>query len=240
MGSQHTHGIVLRGIGLIRRLREKLFGIRPSPFKVALIEKVLSEENITSFADLGGVWGVDGAYSFHLLAGPGMSRGYLVDNHFTDEVLRKGSSYPQLHLVEGDFRIESTVARIGHVDLILLFDVLLHQVNWQDILEWCSRRAKVIVIHNPQWPGEETLRLLDLGEQEYFRVVPHSKEGRYYEDLFTPREQRDTPGVWQWGICDRDLVGVLEKLDFQLTYSSDGEHWGDTGFQNKGFIFQRK
>lgn len=225
---------------LIRRLNEKLFGMRPSHLKLKLIDRVIGMNNITSFADLGGVWGVNGAYSFYLLEKHSIAVGYLVDNHFTNEVLRKAGSHPQLTLVKGDFCIESTLDKIPEVDLVLLFDVLLHQVKWEDVCAYCSKKATFIVIHNPQWLREESVRLLNLGKEEYFRVVPHSEKRGYYENLFTKEGDRDCPGVWQWGICDGDLITTLDKMDFRLVFSIDGERWGNRPFLNRGFIFQRK
>ena len=223
----------------VRYLRDKLFGMKPASGKLKLIDEAFSKENISAFADLGGVWGVDGAYSFHILKKHKISRAYIVDDHFTKKVVKQSTFHPQLQLVDGDFRFRETFCKIGEVDLMLIFDVLLHQVNWREVLSFCTERAQVLAVYNPQFFGERSLRLLDLGEEEYFNLVPHSKKGPYYEDLFTPREQRDTPAVWQWGICDNDLISSMNQLDFQLSYSLDGEYWPNRAFQSKGFIFQK-
>ena len=182
---------------------------------------------------------MNGAYSFYILSKYEVSKAFIVDDHFTEKVKKRSARYPQLRLMEGDFRLKETFEKIGEVDLILLFDVLLHQVNWQEVLSFCTEKAHILAVYNPQFSGEKSVRLLDLGEEAYFNLVPHRKEGPYYEDLFTPLEQRDSAAVWQWGISDKDLISTLNQLGFRLIYSLDGEYWPNRAFRSKGFIFQR-
>jgi len=47
---------------------QKVIGIKPSRFKLKLIDAAFEKGGISSFADLGGVWGVHGAYTFYLLS----------------------------------------------------------------------------------------------------------------------------------------------------------------------------
>lgn len=113
-----------------------------------------------SFADLGGVWGVHGEYTFHALENYRPQGAYLADNMLTDEVLSKAAGHPQLELIRGNFGTDSVAARIRGVDAVLLFDVLLHQVgpDWDEVLEKYIA-AKYLVIYNQQWTGERTVRL---------------------------------------------------------------------------------
>lgn len=223
----------------LKYLREKIFRMKPSHSKLKLIDLALEKTKIQSFADLGGVWGVDGFYSFYILSKRKILKAYMIDDHFTKKVVKQAMNYSQLQLKEGDFRLRETFQEIDKVDLILLFDVLLHQVNWREVVSFCTEKANSLAVYNPQFFGERSLRLLDLGEEEYFNLVPHSKNGPYYEDLFTPLEQRDTAAVWQWGISDKDLISTLNQFDFRLSYSVDGEYWPNRAFRSKGFIFQR-
>jgi len=222
----------------IKYLREKIFGMKPSHSKLKLIDIALEKNKIQSFADLGGVWGVDGFYTFYILSQREISKAYIIDDHFTNKLIKQAINYPQLQLIEGDFRFRETFQKIDKVDLMLLFDVLLHQVNWQEVLSLCTQWADLLAIYNPQLHGEKSVRLLDLGEEAYFNLVPHTKKGPCYEHLFTPKEEKDTPAVWQWGICDADLINTLAKLDFQLAYSRDEEYWPNRSFRSKGFVFQ--
>jgi hypothetical protein len=118
-----------------------------------------------SFADLGGIWNVDGAYTFYTLRNYGAKFAFLVDSYFTDAFLEKSRTQAKLKLIHGDFGEQSVARQIGTVDAIFLFDVLLHQVNpdWNEILELYSKQTKYFVVYNPQGTASEnTVRLLDL------------------------------------------------------------------------------
>ncbi|MDY0094507.1 MAG: hypothetical protein RBT80_17575, partial [Candidatus Vecturithrix sp.] len=90
-----------------------------------------------SFIDLGGVWGVNGAYTFYTLDRYAISQAYLVDTHLNDLVRKQQEQYPQLQLISGNFGNVDIVKTLQQVDAIFLFDILLHQVkpNWDEILE---------------------------------------------------------------------------------------------------------
>jgi len=207
----------------------------------------------TSFADLGGIWNVDGAYTFYTLRKYGAKYAFLVDVYFTDASLKKSRFKSNLKLIQGNFTEESVAEQIGKVDAIFLFDVLLHQVkpDWNEILEKYSKRTNYFVVYNPQWTGSEnTVRLLDLGQDEYFRNVPHTKEHPSYKVLFDkmnekihPQHQRiwrDFYQVWQWGITDRDLLSNMENLGYKIQwYKNCGRFESLPNFENHAFVFQK-
>jgi hypothetical protein len=235
--------------------------------KVDLIDQAFSSLNIESFADLGGVWGVDGEYTYHALDTHGAQDAVLVDANMTPAVLARAKSHPQLRLIEGDFSDQAVVDEVGKVDAIFLFDVLLHQVSpdWDAILEMYAKNVRSLVIYNQQWTGSETtVRLLDLGEKEYFRNVPHSRYQKNFRNLFEKLDQKhpdyDTPWrdlkhIWQWGITDADLESKAAQLGFKLLYKKDcgkfgllanfaNKEHGRFGllpnFENRAFIFSRQ
>ena len=180
--------------------------------KVDIIDQAFSSLGIESFADLGGVWGVEGAYTFHALDKHRVRDAVLVDTHLTPTVVARAKSYPQLRLINGNFGNQAVVDEVGKVDAVLLFDVLLHQVSPDSdtILEMYAKNVRSLLIYNQQWTGSEnTVRLLDLGEKEYFRNVPHSRHHKNYRNLFEKLDQkhpdhdrpwRDVHHIWQWGI----------------------------------------
>jgi len=205
-----------------------------------------------SFADLGGIWNVDGAYTFYTLRKYGAKYAFLVDANFTDASLKKSRSKGNLKLIQGNFGEESVAEQIGKVDAIFLFDVLLHQVkpDWNEILEIYSKRTNYFVVYNPQWTGSEnTVRLIDLGRDEYFRNIPHPKEHPTYKALFDnmneihPRHKRiwrDIPSVWQWGITDRDLLRNMENLGYKMQWNKNCGRFGSLpNFENHAFVFQK-
>jgi len=205
-----------------------------------------------SFADLGGVWHVDGAYTFYTLRKYGAKCAFLVDTDFTDALVKKARSLCSLRLIRGNFGEESVAEQIGRVDAVFLFDVLLHQVkpDWNEILESYSKRTNCFVVYNQQWTGSEnTVRLFDLGHDEYFRNVPHGEKHPTYRGLFDKmyeihpqhkRIWRDVHNVWQWGISDRDLLGTMEGLGYKMQYYKNRGRFGSLpNFENHAFVFHK-
>lgn len=213
--------------------------------KIRLIDFCFKDnKNISSFADLGGVWGVDGGYTLYTLSKYNIKKAYLFDTGISEIVSSKSINYSQLKLHELDFGSDEAVNKISNVDMILLFDVLLHQVNpnWDEVLTKYASKTNYFVIYNPQFDAEKTVRLLDLGKEEYFRQVPHKPEDTYYYGLLFTDQEREIRGVhniWQWGITDNDLRNVMKKLNFKEIYFLYDNRWGKTKFTSKGFIFKR-
>lgn len=218
--------------------------------KLDIIDQAFSTFGVQSFADLGAVWGVEGGYSFHALDKHAVKDAALVDTNMTPTVIERAKKYPQFRLINGNFGSQDVVDQVGKVDAIFLFDVLLHQVapDWDTILEMYAKNVRVFVIYNQQWTGSDsTVRLLDLGEEEYFRNVPADPEQEPYKDLYKKLDQkhpyadrpwRDVHSIWQWGITDDDLEATAARVGFKLRYKKWGGKWGEN-FENQAFIFSR-
>ncbi len=218
--------------------------------KVDIIDQAFTSFGVQSFADLGAVWGVEGAYTFHALDKHPVKDAVLVDTNIIPAVAERAKNYPQLRLINGNFGDQAVVDQVGKVDAIFLFDVLLHQVapDWDNILEMYGKNVRVFVIYNQQWTGSDTtVRLLDLGEKEYFRNVPADPKEEPYKGLFkkldekhpyADRPWRDVHSIWQWGITDDDLEATAARVGFKLVYKKWGGKWGDN-FENQAFIFAR-
>jgi hypothetical protein len=218
--------------------------------KVDIIDQAFSSFGIQSFADVGAVRAKQGAYTFHALDKYSAEHAVLVDTDITPELVDCAKKYPQLRLVDGNIGNHSVARQVGRVDAIFLFDILLHQVapDWDAILEMYAKNVRVFGIFNRQWTGSgNTVRLLDLGEEEYFRNIPADKKNEPYKDLFKKLDEnhpdagrpwRDVHSIWQWGITDDDLESTAASLGFKLVYmkwcGQLGEH-----FENKAFIFCR-
>jgi hypothetical protein len=241
---------------VLSRLRNYTQGlpIHLNPDKKELIDHAFSTctPASASFADLGGIWNVNGAYTFYALQKYPVKDAFLVDTDFTDAALNKNRSYSNLTLIQGNFGEDEVAEQIGQVDAIFLFDVLLHQVkpDWDEILEKYAKRTRYFIVYNQQWTGSEnTVRLLDLGRDEYFKNVPRSVQDPTYKDLFDkmyevhPQHQRiwrDIHNVWQWGITDHDLVRTMEKLGFTKEFYKNCGRFGSLpNFENHAFVFQK-
>lgn len=240
-------GLVMKLMGNIRK-KFSHDGLMKA--KTDLIDYACGQIGIRSFADLGGVWGVDGGYTFYALENYPIERCYLVDTDMTRKTEDKKKHHAQLTLIKGDFGSRDVVQRVPGVDAVILFDVLLHQVDpdWKDILRRYSALTKSFIIYNPQYIGPETVRLLDLGEEEYFKNVPHDRNEEPYATVFKKMDEihpqhgkkyRDIHNIWQWGIADNDLSGLMAELGYERIYYKNYGKWGSLeNFEGHAFIFK--
>jgi hypothetical protein len=213
--------------------------------KRELIDFAFRRFDLRSFADLGGVWNVAGGYTFYALEHFTIEKAVLVDTDFTDEVLKRAQGFTSLKLVPGNFGTQEIIEQVGNVDAAMFFDTLLHQVNpdWNMVLKLYAPKVKHFLIFNQQFIGSEhTVRLFDLGKEEYFRNVPHTADEAPYDVVFEKmyemhpqhnRIYRDIHNVRQWGITDDDLVGLMKSLGFTLyLYKNCGRFGALESFEN--------
>lgn len=220
--------------------------------KLHLIDYACRNAKIESFADLGGVWGVNGGYTFYGIKKHKIKTAFLVDTDFTKEVLKKSKKHRGLTLINANFGDRNVIPQIGKVDAIFLFDVLLHQVNpdWDEILQMYAASTRCFVIYNQQFiASEKTVRLLDLGYEEFFQNVPRAKDNPLYNEVFEKmyeihlrhnRIWRDIHNIWQWGIVDEDLFAKMKELGFTLQYYKNcGQFYNLKNFENHAFVFKK-
>lgn len=223
--------------------------------KLDLIDHFFQHYPVKTFAELGCSWGVDGGYGFHILDHYEVSRAVQVDSVVTEKMKEK-AGYPQLQVIQRNFCDDDVPKLVGDVDVVILFDVLLHQVkpDWDGLLEMYAPHTKHFLIYNQQWISSvlHTARLLDFGREEYFKKIPAGSENfKSYIGLFDRLDQAipADPGrlfcnsinVWQWGITDADLITKLAELGFNLQYFKNcGQAFGLSDFENHGFLFSIK
>jgi hypothetical protein len=223
--------------------------------KIDLIDYFFQHNPAKAFAELGCAWGVDGGYGFHILDHYEVSRGVQVDGLLTEKMKERAPNYPQLQLIQSNFCEANVPKLVGDVDVVVLFDVLLHQVkpDWDDLLNIYAPRTKHFLIYNQQWiSSAHTTRLLDFGREEYFKKIPAGSENfKSYVGLFDRLDQpmsgepgrlfRDTISIWQWGITDADLINKLAELGFNMQFfKNGGQAFGLSDFENHGFLFTRR
>ena len=219
--------------------------------KINLIDYTGNSVGIKSFADLGGVWGVNGGYTFYTLEKHKIDKAFLIDTNFTETIKERQKLYAQLTLIESNFGSYDVVRRVGDVDAIFLFDVLLHQVtpDWDEIIRMYSENTQNFLVYNQQYIGSKTIRLLDLGEEEYFKNIPHTREQEPYKSVMEKMYQihpqhnriyRDIHNIWQWGIVNNDLIYVMKKQGFDKVYHKNHGQWGELkNFEGHSFIFKK-
>jgi len=218
------------------------------PLKLRTIDAAFALPGVTSVADLGGVWAVQAGYTFHALEQHAPDRAVLVDDDITDAVRARAAAFGQLELLEQNFGTDHTPGDVGPIGVVLLFDVLLHQVDpdWDEILRRYAPHVQAFAIVNPMWRGPATVRLLDLGEERYRQVVPpqDNLDGLYgrLDDINPERGRpwRDVHDVWQWGITDADLRATMAGLGFTACFSERHGVWrGLTEFEDCAYVFRR-
>jgi hypothetical protein len=131
-----------------------------------------------------------------------------------------------------------------------LFGVLVHQghegaADWDDILRLYADRARLFVIHNPQWTGsDESIRLSEFAQEEYREKVPGTK-GKSLQEM-KPVPARSGGGhlrlPWEIGITDADLMEKMKELGFKLQYFENTGQFreGFENFENHAFIFSKE
>ena len=219
--------------------------------KLDALDFAFNRFGVVAFADLGAAYRVDGGYSFYALDTSPATRAIIVDTHpterlFTDAAVREG-----VEIVRGNFGDPAVIEKVGEVDAVVVFDVLLHQVapDWDEVRGLYAPKTRVFVIHNPQWLGPETVRLLDLGKEKFLALVPKIRNEAVYRaaidrpDEVLPergRRNRDVHHIWQWGITTTDLVLRMLSLGFALRYFQDhGYFGGSENFRNQSFVFEK-
>jgi hypothetical protein len=240
---------------VIWRRRGRLLARHPnlSPTKLRVIDYCFEQLGSRSFADLGGVWGIDGGYARYAADAHAPAHGVVVDETFTDRYLELARALPNLSHVRGNFGERAVAESVGPVDVAFLFDVLLHQVSpdWDEVLEIYAPTCRRFAIVQPQWNGPETVRLLELGEDEYLASIPQrdGAHGSIYDGLFERLDEindergrpwRDVHDIWQWGITDRALVERMAALGFGLRLFENTGPWrGLERFHESAFVFER-
>jgi hypothetical protein len=221
--------------------------------KLKLIDEIfrVAQPVPRSFADLGGVWKVNGAYSLYTLRKKSIEQGVLIDTDFPPGLEEKLLIHSRLRLIKGDFANLNVFSRLGKVDVIFLFDVLLHQANpsWNTVLSAYGEVAQSIAIFNQQYVlGDNSVRLTSLSLKDYIAIAPRGREELYryvyaHGDEIHPtynKPWRDIHNIFQWGITDKDIRTQMKSLGFREVYFKNcGKFSNLPAFENHAFIFVR-
>jgi hypothetical protein len=227
--------------------------IAPPPGKARVIDHAVDELGIESFASLE-IGDPLGLYAFYAIDKPTVGRGTLIDvraqrprGHLLSAI-EQASERPGMEVIDAAFSDPETVSELGELDAVLLFDLLhrLVEPDWDRVLELYAPATSSFLITNPQWEGEDTVRLIDLGRERYTKAVPPWEGHRELFDLIDDwhegqdRPYRDSNHVWQWGITDSDLKAKMEELGFSLEREWSLDVPPETeGFVNRAFVFTR-
>lgn len=207
-----------------------------NPLKLRGIDIACERLSGRSLADLGAAWGVEGGYAFYAAERLGLDRVVIVDEDLERyaALSERAASTSVVELVEGNFGDSAVAPKVGAVDIVLLFDVLLHQVSpsdWRQVLSLYATETRSFVLAGPWWTGAETIRLPELGRERYLEAVP---EMEIHDELFDRIDEinpqrgipwRDCHDVWQWGISDGDLREEMRRRGFELAHFENHGAW---------------
>jgi hypothetical protein len=223
-------------------------------FKKDVLDYAYNHLTINRIAELGCVWGVDGAYGRYISDKYSTEEIIMVDLIWNETALNLCNSKPGIKTIEGNFGDKDMPEKIGKVDAVILYDILLHLVNpdWDFLLKMYSEYTNAFIIVNPQFTGSSTtVRLLDLGDDLYFKNIPHQPDHPTYKKVFSnPYEfdpiqkkiLRDAFFIWQWGITNYDLIAKMDRLGFEPIFiQKDNLLYFDLkNFVNYGFVFSKR
>lgn len=227
----------------------------PVPAKLDLLTRAHRMSGFRSFADLGGCWGVNGAYALHCadLCGKELERAVIVDDHMPP--LTRERAGERVELVTALLGSDAALDAVGRVDALIMYDILLHQAapDWDEMLRlWCPQ-TETVVIWNPMWERRGgSVRFVDQGWRWYAEnVYIHEDElvnratveewfGRHDERDDRGRLERDSYAYWQWGIKPEDLRTVMAELAFDEVHCETYPHPTGRPFVNYGMIFSAR
>jgi hypothetical protein len=225
--------------------------------KTQMILRTFGEYDVRSFVDLGGCYMVHGGYSLIGLLHFNIDRAVIVDGRPTRTSFDRAQVFPELELIKGNFGDPSVLERVGVVDAVLLFDVLLHQAepDWRQILKLYATKCRMMLIYNQQWIGSrESIRLNELSKEDWLHQTPSNfdKDGNilssrqeYFENMNEINAElnqkwRDVWYFWQWGITDADLISEMWKNGFGLkSMKNHGQSFELPNFEAHEFIFTK-
>jgi len=202
--------------------------------KLDLIDRAMQIYRVRSMLDLGGCWGVNGGYIFHAIRNGNLDKAYLVDGHVTELTAERAREFPQLALHEAQLGDEASVHKVSHVDAIIMYDIILHQVapDWDKFIEMWARRTNCLIIYNQNWTkADDVVRFVDQSVDWYIENVPHGNMQavrewylEHHNDHPTlNRKWRDVHYFWQFGIPRSRLLSQIEALGFRIDFcESDG------------------
>jgi SAM-dependent methyltransferase len=181
-----------------------------------------------SFADIGCMWGVDGAVAF-LAEESGATAVTAVDlmpasERFEAERARRGS---KVRFIQGDLHDEATIGAVGRHDLVWCSGVLYHAPN--PLLTLARLRditGELLILATetiPEVPGlsQACVFLPGLSAPDRRAHASARPEVRA-AGLSEPFEPAQSYGTWWWGLSRSAVRGMLHASGFEALEERGG------------------
>ena len=178
---------------------------------------------IKSLRDFGGCYLVHGRYLLHATLENKLSFANMFEANPTTEYLaaveeaRKNAPETEFETIRGDFRNPSLFVNLRDTDASLLYEVILHQENYTEVLKnVCARTRRFICLAQPcireelfALPGAAVmLQFYDEKLKDLLRI-----------DSFWPKEpqvQKFTSAYWMWGQTRSHLIMIMNGFGWVL------------------------
>lgn len=180
-------------------------------------------EDICSLRDFGGCYLVHGRYLLYATIKLKLAYASMIDTNVLPEFVaaveasKEVVADTEFESVQADFREPSTYVGLRETDAALLYEVILHQENYVDVLRnVASKTGKYICIAQP------CLR------ENFFNLPAGAVMLQFYDeplkdllrlDSFWPKEpqvERFTTAYWMWGHTTSHLVAIMNGLGWKL------------------------
>jgi hypothetical protein len=182
-----------------------------------------SLSDIRSLRDFGGCYLVHGRYLLHATRALGLEFASMIDVNPLPEFVAAAAKVEEdlpgtkIETVRGDFREGSVFAGLDATDASLLYEVLLHQENYVEVLRnVCARTRRYVCIAQPCL--REELLLLPAGAA-LVQFYDEELKDLLRVGSFWPKEPRTetfTPAHWMWAHTTSHLVHVMRGLGWSL------------------------
>lgn len=213
-------GVKARNHPLLKRVirkTNKILGRETRPDLQALIKKYTPGK---SFADIGALWGVDGANSF-LAEEIGAPRVVAVDVYPESPIFleQKKKRNSKVEFVLGDINSKETTEKIGTVDVVFCSGVLYHTPDPIHMLMRLRSITKDIFILNttsiPEMKGLKNAAVFYPFLNEKQRSIWNRKIGTQ-KAITGPYEPKEGYANWFWGMTPSCIESLLKTSGFEV------------------------
>lgn len=183
----------------------------------------MSLSGIRSLRDFGGCYLVHGRYLLNTARHRRLSLASMVDVNPLPEFLaaaaRIEADHPgtRVEVVHGDFREPRLFDGLAPTDAALLYEVLLHQDNYVEVMKnVCRVTTRFVCVAQPCL-REELCTLPS--SAVLLQFLDEALKDRLRTDSFWPKEPRTdqfTTAHWMWGQTTSHLVDVMGGLGWRL------------------------
>jgi hypothetical protein len=183
----------------------------------------VSLPDLSSLRDFGGCYIVHGRYLLHAARLKSLAFASMIDLNPLPEflaaadALRADQPRTRIETIQGDFRNPSMFMSLKPTDAALLYEVLLHQENYMEVL-----RNVVSCTHRFVCIAQPCIR------EELFVLPSAAVLLQFYDEAlkellrdgsFWPKESRTeqfNPAFWMWGHTTSHLIDIMHGLGWGL------------------------